>query len=1532
MFRLAFDRYFILCFIVNVFLVSSIAQNVRFSKYNTNNGLTDNIASSILQDKKGFIWIATEDGLNRFDGLTFKGYRANTLNGNSLLSPNVFRIYNDSKNRIWIVYRSLSVLSMFDPSMEKFTHFYPNLGNPEGLTNGNVLDIFEDSNHNIWIATGYGLNLYNEDGTFKRFLKSEKEATISDNRLFGLYEDKAGIIWISNYSGYEYYNPHKKEFGRLESIRFDTLTNQYFSNHEIKPVLFCDSDNHLWFSVSHYLYRTEQPVNDQPQSYTFKQYDIQNIDVLDNLPRFVRSLEETSDKSLWISTPYGLARLKSKDRETGFITNYFTEKEYYNKASINTLGPLVKDPNGDIWFYGALGHNSLGLIQYNASNDRFVEYRNVPFDAYSICPGELGLIFIDRSGCLWVSVLNRGLNVLDLNRKKFNIFFSIPGSHQALNNSDVYAFYETSDGKLMVGTGNGLSLIDMKSNKVETLTKDNSNIGGQIVGEISAGDGFYWIGYYDYKISKYYPRDKRFVNYEHRPSDPNDFVGWSVRDIYTDKEGFVWFANTTHTLIRQNKNGTFTPFYIEVDGNRVLENFGHIIFEDSKSNLWIGTGKTGLVKFDRRKEKYSEFYMNEPNNPHSIPSNEVRSIIEDEFGFLWVGTSMGLAQFDPLTQKFKRYTVEDGLPNNLIRDMIEDKNGNIWLSTNFGLSKFTPSTQTFRNYTYKDGLQGNQFNSGSSYMDSKGRIYFGGPNGFTFFYPDSIRDNPFGPHTLVTELFAFNKPVMPNEEVSGRVMLKKSIVDTDEIKIFHGQNDFAFELTGLYYPNPEAVVFYYKMDGYDKEWKTTTTNNRKVAYSNLPFGEYNFRVKSMSSDNVYSDNEINIRVLVIPPWWKTIWFRTAIFLLLILSFFVLNFLRTIQIRQRNATLTRIIKARTAEVNKQKKELEKKNAVLTKQKIEIEKQSEELLLSREKILNQRDELQKHRDVLLKKNELLEAQKTEIKMMAEELHNSDLLKIRFFMNISHELRTPLTLIIAPLYKMITKRELSWEKDRDTLQLLYRNAQTLLNLVNQILDIRKIDEGKMKLQTTYADVVDFMNNIWLGFRLKAKEKELRYTFNKNIDKQLIWFDPYKLDKIISNFLSNAIKFTPQNGHVCVDVSIKQSNEIKQVVKSEWPFPKLPEGFVVIKVADTGCGIKSEDLSQIFNRFYQGEAYGQSVSGTGIGLAYAAELAKLHYGMIDVESTVGFGSTFYLYLPLGETHLLPDQKISFEIADYFGSSGDTRAISLSENKVNDETLIDDRKKCVLFVEDNKDLQLFLKKEFGTLYNVYQAYDGLEGKQLALDLIPDIIISDIMMPGLGGLELCRFLKNDERTSHIPVILLTAKSTEEDMVSGLITGADDYVNKPFNLDVLGLRIRNIFNNRERFLRQFSNIKEIEPEKLASNSLDEKFLKKAIAYVEENMASSGFGIESLASAMNMSVRQFYNKLRAVSALTPNDFIRKVQLSRAMILLKQNEYSISEIAVMVGFEHHTHFSRLFRKYYGVSPSQFLRELDKSSIGEA
>lgn len=414
-------------FVLFVCLITSITelsgQNVRFSKYSTNNGLTDNVVSSILQDQKGFIWFGTEDGLNRFDGLTFKTYRANPQIENSLLNPNVYRIYNDSKNRIWIVYRSLAVLTVFDPSRESFTHFYPDISNPERLTNGNVLDIIEDNDQNIWIATQYGLNLYNEDGSFKRYLKCGKGKSISDNRLFGLYKDKTGIIWIVSHSGYDYYNPATKEFGHLNAVVFDSLTAQYFSNHEIKPIFFCDSDDKLWFASSHYLFRTEQSINSDPSSYSFKTIDIQNIPVLRNLPRFIRSIEETADNSIWVSTPYGLARLRQNEGAVDAIKNYFADLKYYNKASINTLSELLKSPDGDIWFSGALGSNSLGLMQYNFSEDRFIEYRNIPFDINSISPGELSFIFIDRSGCLWVSVLNRGINVLDLNRKKFNNFF-----------------------------------------------------------------------------------------------------------------------------------------------------------------------------------------------------------------------------------------------------------------------------------------------------------------------------------------------------------------------------------------------------------------------------------------------------------------------------------------------------------------------------------------------------------------------------------------------------------------------------------------------------------------------------------------------------------------------------------------------------------------------------------------------------------------------------------------------------------------------------------------------------------------------------------------------------------------------------------------------------------------------------------------------------------------------------------------------------------------------------------------------------
>jgi signal transduction histidine kinase/AraC-like DNA-binding protein len=533
---------------------------------------------------------------------------------------------------------------------------------------------------------------------------------------------------------------------------------------------------------------------------------------------------------------------------------------------------------------------------------------------------------------------------------------------------------------------------------------------------------------------------------------------------------------------------------------------------------------------------------------------------------------------------------------------------------------------------------------------------------------------------------------------------------------------------------------------------------------------------------------------------------------------------------------------------------------------------------------------------------------------QIMEMDQMKTRFFSNVSHEFRTPLTLIIGPLEDILSKEGLT-EKNRVTMERMHRNAVRLLGLINQLLDLSKLDAGSMKLEMGESDILRFSRLIISSFQPLADRKNIHYDADIPEKAYITYFDSDKLEKILTNLLSNAFKYTPDDGKVDCQIKIESRGMNKN------------QDFLSIRISDTGPGIPAELVDKIFDRFYQVEGSWQHGSGgTGIGLSLTRELVGLQHGQIKVESAEGEGSSFTIVIPLGKEHL---DKHEFLIGtgENLDDAGVANAVLVSGGFENRQTEVNgieeiDGKAKILVVEDSEDVRAHLLDNLEDQFSMLEAVDGEEGLLLAIDTIPDLIITDLMMPGMDGVELCKKLKTDERTSHIPVIMLTARATVESRIEGLETGADAYMTKPFNMQELQTRLKSLIEQRKLLRERFSKETDLSPSDITVTSVDEKFLNKAIHIIEDNLGDCDFDVTAMTGEIGMSRMQLFRKLKALTNQTPSEFIRTIRLKRAAQLLKKKFGNVAEITYEVGFNNLSYFAKCFRELYGVSPSEYAK----------
>ncbi len=1392
-------RIKIIClFVLFSFSLHAQTEELRFEGLTVEQGLSANSILSTLQDSRGFLWIGTMDGLNRYDGYKFTVYK-NIIGDSTSISENMIRsMYEDKAGTLWIGTWG-GGLNKFDREKEKFTHFKHDSTNPNSLSHDAVISICEDNLGYLWVGTGGGLNKLNrKNKQFTHYTYNPDDtSSISDNKILSLYKDGNDILWIGTAGG---------------------LNKLQLNNKQETP-----PDNN------------SSVIDNEKSSPTFIRYMHNPNDVTSLSNNVVVSIYEDNFGILWIGTHGG--GLNKFDRENEKFTRYINEPQNGSTISGNNVYSIYEDNSGDLWF-GTYGN---GLNKFNRATEEFIHYAYDPNNPTSINDNGIFSICQDDCGILWFGTWG-GLNNY-YKRKNIITYKYIPGDPKSLSDNQVSVIFEDKLGVTWIGTVNGgLNRLDGKSKGFTHFIHDPNNpysISNNSINSICEDEsGMLWIGTDGGGINKFDRKTNKFYSYSSDPDDPSSLSNNQVYQIFADHNGDIWIGARGGGLNKFDKeNERFIRYtYNPDDPNGLGNDLVFAMFEDKRGVFWIGTYGGGLNKFNRETNTFTR-YLHSSDNPTSLSNNNVSKIYEDKKGVLWVGTQGGgLNKFNREKNQFKHYTQVDGLPNEVIYGILEDDIGNLWISTNNGLSKFNPNTETFRNYDVKDGLQSNEFNMGA-FKSKNGAMYFGGNNGVNVFYPDNIKDNTQIPKIVITDFQLFHRSVpVGYDEFNNRSILEKSIMETKEIEINYEDNIISFEFTALDFHAPEKNRYAYIMEGFEEDWNYTDASRRFVTYTNLDPGEYYFKVKGSNNDGVWNEEGTSLRIILTPPWWAT-WWSYILYGVFAIGLF--------------SALTRFY------------------------------------LNRQRLRHQLELEHEH---------------------SEKLEEVDQIKSRFFANISHEFRTPLTLILGPSESIIT--ETLDEKTKKKAGSIKRNANRLLNLINQLLDLSKLEAGRLKLETSFSNIVTFVKGVAMSFESLAERKDIILKVKSSNDEIGLYFDKEKMEKVFTNLLSNAFKFTPGGSKITISVKETENNSVE------------------IKVKDSGIGIPEKELPKLFDRFYQVDnSRTRERGGTGLGLALTKELVELHLGSIKVESEEKKETVVTITLPLGKEHLLPEEIVVVDETPEEGKilvelEEEGESTSLQVDKPLPEEIAKD-KTIILIVEDNAEVRDYIKDSLESEYFIVEATNGEQGLRKAENIIPDLIISDIMMPKMDGNELTRRLKNDERTSHIPIILLTAKSEQESKLEGLETGAEAYLTKPFDTKELQIRIKNLINLRRKLQQKYSSDKIVTTmgELKKVSGLDEKFMKKAMEVIEKHISEETFSIEDFGKEVGMSRMQIHRKLKALTGKSASHYIRSVKLFKAKEMIGKHETTISEIAYSLGFSSPAYFTRCFKEEYGHPPSDLV-----------
>lgn len=1332
-----------------------------------------------------------------------------------------------------------------------------------------------------------------------RFYSPDED--LSNSLINQVYQDRKGFVWIATENGLNKFDGMKFNIYKHSSEDSTSLKNNYVRT------IFEDSSGNFWVGCINGLMKYDWATNSFREIKMYKDGNLVS-------PHITRMIEARNG-DIWVATSgQGIFFIKKGERE------FHANLQLTNLLVSNYLNSIFEDSKGNLW----IGSENNGLNLYNPVTNQIKAF-TAPAN---ISSNNISSITEDKQGNIYVGTLTGGLN-------KYNEQTKIFEAIGADNNTQLLIkdLLLTKENILYIGTdGQGLKLYNRERNIVEDYKITSAPFDfskGKVHSILQDRDNNLWLGIFQKGIIFIPGTEKKFDYYGFKSLKNNPIGSSSVMSIYKDKEGITWVGTDNEGIYGINNRGERVAHFMQTSLFSSISNIILSIFEDSNNNMWVGSYTKGLAKLNRKTGncEYIPELLNEKiyciaedseknlligtygsgffrlnlasgkmthyesrkseNDDFSIDelSNDwINDILFDSEGLIWIAHYKGVSCYNPKKNSFLNYLNQNTiLPHTVAYTLFEDKAGNIWIGTSDGLNIFNKKEQSVKSYSTRDGLPNNvicgirEDNERNIWIST----YFGiskfivSENRFINYYTgDGLQGNEF------TRGAKF-------EDAAG--------------KIYFG---------GIY-----GVTSFYPKDITEakKELKVLVTDfflfNRAVKMGDKSGGNEIVSTSVMDADQftlAYNDNTFSIEFSALEfsnP--ERIVYQ---YMIEEISQDWLNSYpgmgRVTYTNLNPGTYTFKLRAKDHDNYSDVKTI---RIIITPPWYQSPwAYAAYAVLSVLLVLFIANYIYariRHRQEEMRRQHL------------EQINEA---KLQFFINISHEIRTPMTLIINPLEKLLSENK--DQKLQKTYVMIYRNGLRILRLINQLMDIRKLDKGQMQLHFRETDIIGFIDDLMMTFEYSAQRKNINFNFRHEVDRLNVWIDLNNFDKVLLNIISNAFKYTPDNGNITIDLSTGQDENVRGALSK----------YFEISVTDNGIGIDKDKIEQIFERFYQiSNDFTNSNFGTGIGLHLSKSLVELHHGTIFAENRPGMpGTRFIIRLPLGSDHLIAKE---LENGEEYKVAPDRISPAYVSNELlnkidfegGDKRIKPRTKYRILVVEDEDEIREYIKDELSSEYRVTVSENGKEALDLILTEKPDLIISDVMMPEMDGITLSRKVKQNININHIPIILLTAKSTPENKIEGLDIGADAYVSKPFNTELLKSTVANLIENRERLKSKFSGQQQPEDriQKIELKSSDEILMQRIMKIINENLSNPELNVEMLAVNVGMSRVHMHRKLKELTNQSARDFIKGIRLRQAAALLSGKKLTISEVAYAIGFSNLSHFSNSFREFYGMSPKEYL-----------
>lgn len=1353
---------------------------------------------------------------------------------------------------------------------------------PQNFEYNSVRCIHKDSKGYMWFGTGYGLIKYDGINLYVYENDPGSASSLSNSSVNGIAEDRYKNLWIATSDGLNLYNREKDNFIHVENLagEINPLNFNYINS------IFLQNDSLLWLGTftGIYVYNT---INHSVKNYTHLADDPHSLSM-----DHVTCIVDDQNNNLWIGTQNGL-NLFIGEKE-GF-KRFYSESDKDARLS-NNITCLTVDLNGYLW----AGTSGGGLMKVVKTREGYLfDHYLSSSRIYSLSSNYILSLCADRKGFLWIGTENGGLNRLNISTGFINVFRMEEGNEYSLKSNSIWTLYVDDEERIWIGSYNrGISVIDENFRKFELFQKNifdkNSLTDNDVTGLAEDSKGNVWIATDGGGICKFDPETRQIINSISNSEDAGYLTNNALQAIICDANDNLWVGTWAGGIDRLNGNGVGIRNYKLEREEGAGNNNVMSLYIDSKGNIWATTAGSGLFRYNKETDKFVPISS---RNQSAVLANisYVTTIFEDSYGTLWIGTVYGLGIIH--SKNGESYNCTDifhssdttSISSNMVDVIFEDSQKRLWFGTSDkGLNLFNRRDSTFTVFDKKDGLPSNSIKG--ILEDDQGQLWISTNKGISRFNYAALNFTNYS----------------REDGLNSNEFYARSCLRTKKGEFFFGnENGFNVFYPGniknnAYIPpvyltdfkiNNRSVIIDGKKSPIKKHISETTeiSLNHKQSSFTIEFVALNY-TRSSRNQFCYKlegfDNE-----------WNCIG------------------------TNRSANYTNIKPGNYVFLVKGSNNDGIWNENPTQLQITIKQPYwntwwaklfyflffAAIVLLYARIRNERINI-----------------KTSLKLehlAREKEHELNESNIQFFTNISHEFRTPLSLIIAPLESLILSAK---SKTKEQLLMMYRNANKLLRLTNNLLNFRKLEEGNTKIKVQQGDVLNCIREVSSYFKENLKSRHIDFTINSAESSVMGWFDPEKLETIVLNLLSNAYKYTPDNGRIKIEVNVRTDQEIQDKSGNRISKTETKVRFIEIEVIDNGIGISSDELPYIFDKFYRAKSSElRKGSGTGIGLALVKGYVELHRGTIKAESIPGQETRFIFILPIdrsvySEDEIVPESEGVLKRTVI----NDSVKISIQDEMDSpEETFPDEDSPEILIVEDNDELRTFLIKELGKKFKVTQAENGQVGIDRALSDIPDLIVSDIVMPQRGGIDLCKTIKSDLRTCHIPVVLLTAKASVNDQIEGIETGADAYLTKPFSVQFLIVLINQLIESRRKLFAHFSQEVYFMPNKLTDNAMDQKFLQKTVDYIIQNIADNSLSVEDLADHLGLSRSNVYRKIKALTGKTIIEFVRIIRLKQAIKLMETRQYSLAEIAYLTGFSSPSYFTKSFREQYGKPPSEYL-----------